>query len=218
MRLFARRDKNQPHNTRVLARKWQFYLTSFQGLVCISQCSSTCIRATCYQHILGLSQTHWIWIFEDRIHKAIVTISLPCDFYTPMFDNQWSKEWHTLHEYSLHKCIWGGKPEYIVWIYIWWVSIDFVWSSKTRSDYPRNSLPRTGNTWESTFKQKAIQKKQPAGKLSNSTLIFHVISAGSSSTSKKVMWQQEIQKEDSRIPRWNIQTLATEADVPWICF
>lgn len=45
--------------------------------------------------------------------------------------------------------------------------------------------------------RKPFKEKQPAGKLSNLTFIFCVISAGSSSTSKKVMWQQEIQKGDS---------------------
>lgn len=119
------------------------------------------------------------------------------------------------------RCIWGGKPKHmrkIVRIYIWWISIDFVWSPKTRNDYPRNSLPRTGNTWEAAFKQKAIQRQAASWEAKQFYSYFHVVSAGSSSTSKKVMWQQEIQKEDSWIPRWNIQTLAAEADVPRICF
>jgi hypothetical protein len=62
--------------------------------------------------------------------------------------------------------------------------------------------------------RKPSKAKQPAGKLSNSTPIFHMTSAGSSSTSKKVMWQEEIYKEDSWIPRWSIYyTLPAEADV-----
>ena len=48
--------------------------------------------------------------------------------------------------------------------------------------------------------RKPSKEEQPAGKVSDSSFVFCVVSAGSPGTSKKVMWQQETQKEDSRVP------------------
>lgn len=48
--------------------------------------------------------------------------------------------------------------------------------------------------------RKPSKEEQPAGKVSNSSFVFCVVSAGSPGTSKKVMWQRETQKEDSQVP------------------
>lgn len=48
--------------------------------------------------------------------------------------------------------------------------------------------------------RKPSKEEQPAGKVSDSSFVFCVVSAGSPGTSKKVMWQRETQKEDSRVP------------------
>lgn len=62
------------------------------------------------------------------------------------------------------------------------------------AEIPCQELVTPGNQ---LLSRKPSKERQPAGRVSNLTFIICVISAGSSSTSKKVMWQQEIQKEDS---------------------
>lgn len=70
--------------------------------------------------------------------------------------------------------------------------------------------------------RKPSKEEQPARKVSNLSFIFSVISAGSSSTSKKVMWQQEIQKEDSQIPEMVYLDIGCcswcATNLSWICF
>lgn len=174
-------------------------------------------------HILGAPQDLLIWISEDGIHRSTDTASHPCDFCahsssittgitsgilginSPCIKifgegrlRKWSLNCKNRHLMDQPLILFKVPKQGVVGI----------------EEIPCQELVTPGSEFLS---RKPSKEKQPAGKFSILTFMFCVVSAGSSSTSKKVMWQQETQKGDSYTPEMVLLDLGA-LNLPSLCF
>lgn len=150
------------------------------------------------KHILGLDADDWIRTAKDGIQRSTVTARHHVTFHMHSSSIATGTRSAILcmnipHlRYILGRKVEDMKFKFKITRMVSWPPILFIVSKQgvvAIVEIPCQELvtPRS-----QLLSRKPSKEKQPAGKLSNLTSIFCVVSAGSSSTSKKVMWQQEI--------------------------